>query len=89
MFTVNVCWDVVPKLLDPVIEPCKVSPPTSLEPDIVLLSLRYPVEVTAKSEDGLTVHVVGDWFEVNLAVVPENPFELSYIAAPDIADSIT
>ena len=89
MFTVNVFLLIVLKLLEPVIDPFKVPPPTSLDPDMFRFTVKLPELSTAKSVDGLTVNVVGDWLEVNTAVVPLNPFELSNTDAPDIADSIT
>jgi hypothetical protein len=57
MLTVNVFCTVVPKALDPVTDPFKLPPPTSLDPDIFLFNVKYPELFTAKSEDGLTVHV--------------------------------
>ena len=87
MLTVNVCCEVVPKALEPVTDPFKVPPPTSLEPDIFLLKVIYPELSIAKSEDGLTAQVT-DWLAVTLAVVPSNPDVSSYILSPLIADSI-
>ena len=87
MFTVKVVAAVVAKLFDAVTWPDKVLPPTSLDPDIFLLIVKLPELFTTKSDDGLTTNVTGS-LAVNWAVVPENPVELSYIAAPDTADSI-
>ena len=76
ILTVNVALVSVPKSLDPVISPDNEPPPTSLDPDIFLATLKYPLLSTAKSAVGWTDQVTGDWFEVNWAVVPVYP-ELS------------
>ena len=59
ILTVKVVAAVVAKLLDAVICPDKVPPPTSLEPDISLLIVKLPELSTTKSDDGFTVNVTG------------------------------